>query len=220
MGFLSGVGKALGIGTGFKSNDPKLQSYDMDTAMKSGNVGVISDLGNIGLQKNADGTWSRTFTSSANDTQRNNLMSSILSGMGDSSGADEWYNNSAKRLNTEFDKQRSNLDESLVNRGIAVGDKQYNDAMGELADKQNQSLADLSSNATMMGQQYDANRINQANALSEGRDIGLLAGMGLQNNNYSDYISQDNNKRMATSGARAQQAQNLFNTGAAIASLF
>ena len=220
MGFLKSIGNALGVGTGLKSNDPKLQQYDIDTAMRTGNVGVISDLGNIGLVKNPDGTYSRTFESSAGDVQRNNLMSQILSGMGDTSGADTWYDNAATRLNDQFAKQRASVDENLINRGIAVGSSQYNDVMGDLVDTQNQNLADLASNAVFKGQELDTNRINQANQLSSGRDIGLLAQMGLQNNVYNDYMSQDNARRMAKSGANASQANNLFKTGAALASVF
>lgn len=220
MGFFKSIGKALGVSTGLSSNDPKLEKYDMDTAVKSGNIGVISDYGNVGLKKNADGTWSRTFESSENDKQRNAMMADILSGMGDKSGADAWYDAAASRVNEEFDKQRATADENLINRGISVGSKQYNDTMADILDQQNQNLTDLSSQAVFKGQELDAGKIDMANQLAAGRDIGIVSDLGLQNNNYADYLSQSNNAKMAKSAATAQQGNNLLKTGAAVMGLF
>lgn len=207
------VGGALGLNS---SGTPQYQKYDIDAAMRTNNIGVLSDLGDIGLQKQPDGTYARTFTSSANDVQRNNLMADILGNMGDTTGSDKFYGDAAKRINKEFADQRAIADENLINRGIAVGTKQYNDVMGDLADKQNQNLNELATSAIFKGQDLDANRINQANALSAGRDIGLLAGLGQQTNNYENWLAQSNNQQTAKAAGNLAQGQRLLN-GAALA---
>jgi hypothetical protein len=134
--------------------------------------------------------------------------------MGDTTGADMFYKDASKRVNDEFDRQRSSLDENLINRGIGVGTKQYTTSMGDLADKQNQNLNELATESVMKGQELDANRINNANALASGRDIGLLANIaaGGKNNLYSDQITQANAQASAKASANATQANNLIGT--------
>lgn len=201
-GLIKDVGSALGLND---SGTPQYTSYDIDKAMKTNNVGVVSDLGNIGIKQNPDGSYSRTFTSSAGDVQRNNLMAEILGNMGDTSGADQFYNNAAARINEEFADSRARADENLINRGIAVGSEQYNDVMNDLTDQQNQNLNELATTAIFKGQELDTNRINMANALASGRDIGLLAQLGLQTNMYENALTQDNAQRTADAAGHTER---------------
>ena len=92
--------------------------------------------------------------------------------------------------------------------------------MADILDQQNQNLTDLSSQAVFKGQELDAGKIDMANQLAAGRDIGIVSDLGLQNNNYADYLSQSNNAKMAKSAATAQQGNNLLKTGAAVMGLF
>jgi hypothetical protein len=212
---MSGAANSVGGVLGFnQSNSPKYEKYNMDTAMKTGNPGVNSILGSSSMIKNPDGSYSMQYNASDNDTQRTNLMKNILSGMGDTTGAEQFYNNAAARANKEYSDQRRNLDENLTNRGIAVGNKQYSESMGNLADKQNQALGELATNSIFKGQDYDSNLINQANALAQGRDIGQLASIGssLKNDNYADYLTQSNAAASAKAAANSKQGTGLLGT--------
>lgn len=202
MGFLKSLGSALGLND---SGTPQYQQYDMDKAIKTQNFGVLSDLGNMSLQKNPDGSYSKVYTSSANDQARNNIMSNILAQMGDVSGADQFYSDASKRINQEFADQRTALDENLINRGIQVGNSQYTDAMGDLADKQNQALNELATQSIFKGQELDNNRATLANILASGRDINSLASMGGTNNAYDNYITQANAQQTAQAAGNLER---------------
>lgn len=206
-GVVKSVGSALGLN---KKATPQYETYNTDTAVKTGNIGVAGDLGNIGLRKNSDGTWSRTISLSGGDQQRNNLMADILGGMGDTSGADQFYRDASARINKEFADQRAAADENLINRGIAVGNEQYNDVMGDITDRQNQNLNELATQAIFKGEDLDASKVNRANALSAGRDVGLLAGLGLQNDNYSDYMTQSNAQKSAKAAGYKERGNSLL----------
>ena len=65
MGFLKKVSNFA-----FGSSGPK---YNQDKSALTQQYGVISDLGNVNLVKNADGTYSKKYTSSDIDTKRNAL---------------------------------------------------------------------------------------------------------------------------------------------------
>lgn len=206
-GVVKSVGSALGLN---KKATPQYETYNTDTAVKTGNIGVSGDLGNIGLRKNSDGTWSRTISLSGGDQQRNNLMADILGGMGDTSGADQFYRDASTRINKEFADQRAAADENLINRGIAVGNEQYNDVMGDITDRQNQNLNELATQAIFKGEDLDTAKVNRANALSAGRDVGLLAGLGLQNDNYSDYMTQSNAQKSAKAAGYKERGNSLL----------
>lgn len=207
MGFLKSIGSALGLNSG---GTPQYQQYNMDQAIKTQNFGVLSDLGNMSLKRNPDGSYSKVYTSSANDQARNNIMSNILAQMGDVSGADKFYSDASKRINQEFADQRTALDENLINRGIQVGNSQYTDAMGDLADKQNQALNELATQSIFKGQELDNNRATLANILASGRDINALAGMGGTNNAYDNYITQANAQQTAQAAGNLERGDRLL----------
>lgn len=190
MGFLSSIGKALG----FSESKPEYKTYDIDKAIRTGNIGVLSDIGNMSLVKNPDGSYSYKYELSDTDKQRQNIMANILGGItGDTSDAQKAYFDQATRLLGErFNKQVADTDEALINRGIQAGTKQYNQVMSDLQENQQAQLNDIANQAVFAGQQLQSGQINQANALAGGRDIGMLSGMGGQNNYYSDYLTQRN----------------------------
>lgn len=206
-GAVKSVGSALGLNN---KATPNYETYNMDTAVKTGNIGVAGNLGSMGLRKNSDGTWSRTISLSDGDRQRNNLMADILSGMGETSGADQFYRDASTRINKEYADQKAAADENLINRGIAVGNEQYNDVMGDITDRQNQNLNELATQAIFKGEELDTNKVNRANALSAGRDVGLLAGLGLQNDNYSDYMTQSNAQKSAKAAGYKERGNSLL----------
>lgn len=70
MGFLKKVSNFA-----FGSSGPK---YNQDASALTQQYGVQSDLGNLNLVKNADGTYSKNYTSSANDQTRNALIGQQL----------------------------------------------------------------------------------------------------------------------------------------------
>jgi len=174
------------MGGGGKETTPV---YDMDRAMKTQNVGVASSLGNMSLRKNADGSYSRVFEDSEADTKRNNLINQGLGALSldPTEAEDAYYNSAARLLTPQFDRQRDRLDESLINRGIGVGNSQYTTAMGDLEDSQNTTLKNLADEAVFQGQNLIGTKVGNINSLSGGRDIGLLAGMGSTNNAYDNY---------------------------------
>lgn len=206
---MSGIGDMFGLNG---SATPQYEKYNINTAMKTQNPGVKSDLGGTKMVQNPDGSFTTEFTSSANDKSRNNIMADILGQMGDTSGADMFYRDASKRLNKEFADERSAVDENLINRGIAVGNKQYTDTMGDLSDRHAQNMNELATSSIFKGQDLDSNRINNANALAGGRDIGQLASMAAlgQNSAYNDYMTQSNAQSSANAAANASKRNNLF----------
>ena len=171
MGFLSKVSNAV-FG---KSNGPK---YNIDQASKMGQYGVSSSIGNMSIVKNADGTYSKNYTTTGNDATRNKLMSQALGNLDMSSAsladptanykptqlygninqqtadnaAQSYYDQATRLLNQNFDREKRTADTNLINRGIQVGTDQYNQVMGDLQDRQNATLNDLANQSVFQGQ--------------------------------------------------------------------
>lgn len=208
MGFLKKVTNTL-----FGSSGPK---YSQDQSALTQQYGVISDLGNVNLVKNADGTYSKKYTSSDIDTARNALA---LSGLGDvtlnpEAETQAYYDRATRLLNDAYDRQYQNTDEALINRGIQTGTKQYNQVMGDLQNKQLGALSDLANQAIFAGQDYTGGQIGNINALTGGRDVYALSGMGGSNNSYdSAYAGKQYNEQM-----RQQRNSNMMNALGSIAS--
>lgn len=202
MGFLKKVSNTL-----FGSSGPK---YNQDAGAMTSQYGVQSDLGNMSIVKNADGTYSKKYESSANDVARNNLISQGLSGLSldPTATQDAYYNQATRLLNNQFDREKTSTDTNLINRGIQVGSDQYNRVMGDLQDRQNGTLQDIANQAVYMGQQNLGQQIGNINSLGAGRDIFALSGMGGTNDAYNDkYQSQIYNDAM-----RNQRNSNVLST--------
>ena len=148
MGFLKKVSNFA-----FGSSGPK---YNQDSSALTQQYGVISDLGNMNLVKNADGTYSKKYTSSEIDNLRNSLAKQGLGAVTLDPKAQEqaYYDRATRLLNDAYNRQYQNTDEALINRGIQTGTKQYNQVMGDLQNKQLGALSDLAADDIFTGQDY------------------------------------------------------------------
>lgn len=203
MGFLK---KIFGGGT------PK---YNQDQSALTQQYGVISDLGNLNLVKNADGTYSKKFTSSEIDNMRNALAREGLGAvtLDPQLETQAYYDRATRLLKDQYDRQLANTDEALINRGIQTGTKQYNQVMGDVQNNQLGALSDLANAAIFAGQDYTSGQINNVNALTGARDINYLPQMGGSNNAYDNAYEA---KQYAYNN-RANAMNNLMGTGATLA---
>lgn len=188
VGAISGggsLGKIKSLITGSKA-----PAYDGTNAAYTSQQGVESDLGNYSYRVNPDGSITRVFDSSDADKRRNDLINQGLGGMSldttDTQNA--YYNQATRLLQEQFDKQRADTDEMLINRGIQTGTKQYNDVMNNLTDRQNGTLQDIANQSVYMGQANLGQQIGNINSLGAGRDINTLMGI----NGGSNTAAQDN----------------------------
>ena len=180
MGFLKKISNFA-----FGSSGPK---YSQDQSALTQQYGVISDLGNLNLVKNADGTYSKKFTSSEIDNMRNSLAREGLGAvtLDPQRETQAYYDRAIRLLNDAYNRQLANTDEALINRGIQTGTKQYNQVMGDVQNNQLGALSDLANQAIFAGQGYTSGQIGNVNALTGARDINLVNGMGGSNNAYEN----------------------------------
>lgn len=202
MGFLKSI---LGGGS------PK---YSQDQSALTQQYGVISDLGNVNLVKNADGTYSKKYTSSEIDNMRNSLAREGLGAVTLDPQREEqaYYDRATRLLNDAYNRQYQNTDEALINRGIQTGTKQYNQVMGDLQNKQLGALSDLANQAIFAGQGYTSGQIGNINALTGGRDVYALPSMGGSNSSYDNLY----NAQQYRYNTQQNQMNNLINAGASI----
>lgn len=196
----------------FGSTGPK---YSQDKSALTQQYGVQSDLGNMRLQKNADGTYSKVYTSSDIDKQRNALASQGLGALSlDPTDVQQaYYNQATSLLSDRFNQQLKDTDEALINRGIQTGTDQYNRVMGNLTQDQNQTLQNIANQAVYQGYNTLGQQIGNINALTSGRDVYALAGMGGSNSSYdSAYQGKVYNDQL-----RNQRNQNIMSAVGAIA---
>lgn len=202
MGFLKSL---------FGGGAPK---YNQDKSALTQQYGVISDLGNLDLVKNADGTYSKKYTLSDIDKTRNALA---LSGLGDvtlnpEAETQAYYDRATRLLNDAYNRQYQNTDEALINRGIQTGTKQYNQVMGDLQNKQLGALSDLANQAIFAGQDYTGGQIGNINALTGARDVLALPSMGGSNNAYNSAYEA----KQYAHQARTNAMSNLLGAGATL----
>ena len=176
MGFLKTI---------FGGGAPK---YNQDQSALTQQYGVISDLGNLNLIKNADGTYSKKFTSSEIDNMRNSLAREGLGAvtLDPQRETQAYYDRATRLLKDQYARQLANTDEALINRGIQTGTKQYNQVMGDVQNNQLGALSDLANQAIFAGQGYTSGQIGNVNALTGARDIALVNSMGGSNNAYDN----------------------------------
>lgn len=207
MGFLKKATSTL-----FGSSGPK---YSQDKGAMTSQYGVQSDLGNMSVVKNADGTYSKKYTSSANDVARNNLISQGLGGLtlDPTQTQQAYYDQATRLLNNQFDQQRRTADTNLINRGIQTGTEQYNQVMGDLQDRQNATLQDIANQAVYMGDQNIGQKIGNINSLSGGRDIYGVASLGGSNDAYNNAYQGS----VYNEAQRQQRNQNIMNAVGSLA---
>ena len=202
MGFLKSI---LGGGT------PK---YSQDKSALTQQFGVISDLGNLDLIKNKNGTYSKKYTSSDIDTARNALAQQGLGAvtLDPQEQQQAYYDRATRLLNDAYDRQYQNTDEALINRGIQTGTKQYNQVMGDLQNNQLGALSDIVNQAIFAGQDYTGSQINNINALTGARDIYGVAGLGGSNSAYDNSY----NAKQYGYQAKTNGLNNLISAGASL----
>lgn len=199
MGFLKKISNFA-----FGSSGPK---YSQDKSALTQQYGVLSDLGNLNLVKNADGTYSKKFTSSEIDDMRNALAREGLGAvtLDPQRETQAYYDRATRLLNDAYDRQLANTDEALINRGIQTGTKQYNQVMGDVQNNQLGALSDIANQAIFAGQDYTSGQIGNVNALTGARDINYVNSMGGSNNSYDNaYVGQQYNNAL-----RNQRNQNI-----------
>lgn len=211
MGLLSSVTGAI-FG---KSNGP---SYNMDQGAKMAQYGVESGIGNMTIKKNADGTYSKVYTTSDIDKQRNALASQGLGALSldPTQTQQAYYDQASSLLNKQFGQQREDLDRQLINRGIQTGTEQYNTAMSNLTDSQNQTLQNLANQAVYMGTQNVGNQIGNVNALTGARDVYGVSALGGSNQAYDNYYNSLQNQYTA----QANKNQQLLNMGTSLGAAY
>lgn len=206
MGFLKKISDFA-----FGSSGPK---YSQDQSALTQQYGVISDLGNLNLVKNADGTYSKKFTSSEIDNMRNALAREGLGAvtLDPQRETQAYYDRATRLLNDAYNRQLANTDEALINRGIQTGTKQYNQVMGDVQNNQLGALSDLANQAIFAGQDYTSGQIGNVNALTGARDISLVNSMGGSNNAYDNAYEA----KQYAHQARTNAMNNLLGAGAKI----
>lgn len=210
MGFLKKVSDFA-----FGSSGPK---YNLDQSILTSEFGVRSDLGNMSLKKQADGSYAKVYESSDIDKQRNALALQGLQGMSlDPSAVQQaYYNQATSLLTPRFEQQQKATDEALINRGIQTGTEQYNRVMSNLNQDQQQTLQNIANQAVYQGYDTLGSQANTINALTSGRDIYALTGMGGSNSAYDSQYSA----RQYNQAQRDQRNQNIMNTATAALGAF
>lgn len=192
----------------------KAPKYNMDQGAMNNQYGVNSSIGNMNIVKNADGTYSKNYTTTQGDQYRNDLINQGLGSMSlDPTDVQQAYYDQASRLlNDQFDRQRTSTDTNLINRGIQVGTEQYNNTMGDLTDRQNGTLQDLANQAVYMGDQNIGQKIGNINSLGAGRDVYGVAALGGQNNAYDTKYSTDIYRNLVNDQRNSNMMQTLWET--------
>ena len=80
--------------------------------------------------------------------------------------------------------------------------------MGDLQNKQLGALSDLAADAIFAGQDYTGGQIGNINALTSGRDVYALSGMGGSNSSYDSAY----NGKVYNEAMRNQRNKNMMNS--------
>lgn len=115
---------------------------------------------------------------------------------------DALYNSVVDKLTPQFERQQSNLATMLQNQGIPVGSEAYSRAMGDLEEKQNDTLQQAAYQAVLGGQ----------DAFSQSLGDEVTAG-GFGNTAQQTYINQLLSALQGSASGYENQ-QNIFSVGA------
>lgn len=115
---------------------------------------------------------------------------------------DALYNSVVDKLTPQFERQQSNLATMLQNQGIPVGSEAYSRAMGDLEEKQNDTLQQAAYQAVLGGQ----------DAFSQSLGDEVTAG-GFGNTAQQAYINQLLSALQGSASGYENQ-QNIFSVGA------
>ena len=115
---------------------------------------------------------------------------------------DALYNSAVEKLTPQFERQQSNLATMLQNQGIPVGSEAYSRAMGDLEEKQNDTLQQAAYQSILEGR----------NAFSQSLGDEVTAG-GFGNTAQQAYINQLLSALQGSASGYENQ-QNIFSVGA------
>lgn len=188
---------------------------------------------------NADTTLSNLSNWAAQDSTNNiNNMGAYTFNVDGSDEARQraenaLYNSVVDKLTPQFDRQRENMATMLQNQGIPVGSEAYSRAMGDLEEKQNDTISQAAYQSVLGGQ--DAFSQSLADSISSG-NFGntaqqsyinqLLNALNGTQSSYDvamDKYAAQNNQAAQTYAARQQaennklaQSNSLLNAGASL----
>ncbi|MDR1361371.1 MAG: hypothetical protein LBJ18_03675 [Rickettsiales bacterium] len=164
------MGKSPSIPTYDTAAAQNEQIWAADQNRKYGQVNYNGLQGGYSYQTNPDGTQTLVQNASSADKARQNLQSQYLSGVDPtelsnfnvdpSVGANAYWNEQMTYMQPQFQRQTNDIITNLEKRGIPAGSPQFNQAMQEVADAQNRSMATTSAGAVSAGQQYQTNALN------------------------------------------------------------
>lgn len=215
-GFGGSIGSALGgaLAGGIGGDSPEFDSQQaLNSQIQSGTFGVDSPLGNINIQRGANGEIIKQFDQSGADESRNRLIGQGLGGLNldPSRAEDAFFDRQTRLLQPQFDRQRESLDENLINRGLQLGSERSRQLTGDLRDQQAGTLSDIANQAVFSGQNLLGSQIGNINQLGAGRDINTLNSLGgsLGNTGLSDGFNNQFNDQLALQQDKSQTGQDI-----------
>lgn len=111
--------------------------------------------------------------------------------------ANAYYNAQMAYLQPQMDRQIERAESSLTNRGLPIGSRAWNEAMGDIYENQNRTLSSLSDQALASGQQFQSNILNNA-AMLAGQviDPTMIGGQGAAglSNTYDKQFQNEKEK--------------------------
>lgn len=228
MGGIIGGVKSLVTGPEEAKSYSATDSYNdqvraAEAQAKYGTYGVDSSLGGMELVQNDDGTYSKKFTDSTADVTRGNLINQGLTSlsMDPTDAENAYYDRATRLLGDDFNRATENLDSNLINRGIGVGNEQYNEQMQNLQESQQGTLSDIANQAVFAGQDLLGSQVGNINNLSAGRDIyglsGLESGTGASITSQLGQAIASQNSAATTNNAQDQQG---LQQGVQLAAMF
>lgn len=161
---------------------------------------------------NVDNTLSGLTGWAANNVDNVNSMGDYTFSVDGSDAARQrtenaLYNSAVEKLTPQFERQQSNLATMLQNQGIPVGSEAYSRAMGDLEEKQNDTLQQAAYQSILEGR----------NAFSQSLGDEVTAG-GFGNTAQQAYINQLLSALQGSASGYENQ-QNLFGVRAGQANL-
>ena len=249
MNGVYGVNSSIGNMQVVKNPDGTYtKKYDQTANDMTRNNLIGQQLGNINLDtyspQSSDYTFgsllsdptagynARTISDPSSGYKTTQLYGNINQKTADNA-AQSYYDQATRLLNQNFEREKRSADTNLINRGIQVGNEQYNQVMGDLQDRQNGTLSDIANQAVFQGQGLLSTMLgNQARQTAnegavfdnQGRLInnqaGLLSNQGRQLSNEGQYygnlgqILANQGQRVANEGSvLSNQARAMSNAG-------
>lgn len=127
--------------------------------------------------------------------------------------ANAYYNAQMQYLQPQFDRQIERTESSLTNRGLPLGSNAWNEAVDNVYNAQNRTLAALSDEALSKGQAYQSNILGQASMLgNQVVDPTMVGGQGATGlgDTYTNYYNSLANQASADYDNALLRYQNAY----------